>query len=91
MTSFKGPVPAGREKKSIVHFLWHQFCFLLNENAYIPFLVPSAREDVTSSHLPILTPPHPNPVVTGELMQRTSCREALQSIAEEDTSAKYLQ
>lgn len=57
MTSFKGPVPAGRKKKSIVHFLWHQFCFLLNENAYIPFLVPSAVEDVTSPHLPVLTPP----------------------------------
>lgn len=46
MTSFKASVPAGRRKKSILHFLHHQFCFLLNENAFLPSLVPSTMEDV---------------------------------------------
>lgn len=65
MTSFKVPVPAGRKKKSILHFLHHQFCFLLNENAYILSLVPSTIEDVISS------PPYLiHPVVTVKLTQR---------------------
>lgn len=42
VTSLKVPVPAGRKKKSILYSLHHQFCFLLNENAFIP----STIEDV---------------------------------------------
>ena len=52
--SFKVPVPAGR-KKSILHSLHHQFFFLLNENAFIPSLVPSTTEDVFSPHVTIFT------------------------------------
>lgn len=56
MTSFKASEPAGRRKKSILHFLHHQFHFLLNENAFIPSLVPSTMEDILCPHLPTSTP-----------------------------------
>lgn len=57
MTSFKGPVPAGRKKKSIVHFLWHPFLLLAKWKCLYSLPCSLRRGGGYPSHLPILTPP----------------------------------
>lgn len=72
MTSFKVPVPAGRKKKSILHFLHHQFCFFAKWKCLYSFSCSLHHRRCYFS------PPYLiHPVVTVELTQRVLCRTEL--------------